>query len=172
MEYQYTEQTNATDWEYLMHLANKYGKSVYCRGKTVYVKTEIAPTDDEAVLEKGKSIISARTKAGIEGHLSLADCTGWDMMECKGFSATATMKDIQLKVGGGYSWEDNSRGYDPQKIAQLIAEEPADGDDAKAMAQAFMLDRSLKFQSCDVKTEGNLRIVPGNRLRIILKSCG
>ena len=28
-----------------MYLAGKYGKTVYCHGNTVHVKTEIAPTD-------------------------------------------------------------------------------------------------------------------------------
>lgn len=44
-EYNYIEQKNFTDYGYIMYLAGKYGKTVYCHGNTVYVKTEIAPTD-------------------------------------------------------------------------------------------------------------------------------
>ena len=163
---EYTEQNNATDWEYLMRLANRYGKAVYCQGRTVYVRTEITPTDDEVVLEKGKGIITASARTSLKGQLSLATCTGWDMLECRGFSATATMKDLPLKVGGECSWEDNSRGFDPNRSERLTSEEPADEDDARALAQAVMLDRSLRFQRCEVKTQGNGRIKPGNRLTV------
>ena len=43
------------------------------------------------------------------------------MRKCSGFKATATMKDVPLKIGGEYCWEDNSKGYDPPQglAAQL-----------------------------------------------------
>ena len=44
-EYNYIEQKNFTDYGYIMYLAGKCGKSVYCHGNTVHVKTEITPTD-------------------------------------------------------------------------------------------------------------------------------
>ena len=157
-EYNYIEQKNFTDYGYIMYLAGKYGKTVYCHGNTVYVKTEIAPTDDDVVLEWGKSIISARAKTSMTKQLSAATCTG--------FAATATMKDIPLKIGGEYSWEDNSKGYDPKKIEQITTEEIIDEEDAAAVAKAYIQNRSFKFQSCDIKTQGNYHIKPGNRLTV------
>jgi len=112
-EYSYIEQSSYTDHGYILYLAGKYGKSVYCNGNTVHVKTEITPTDDDVVLEWGKTIISARTKADLAAQLSAVTATGWDMRKCSGFTATATMKDVPLKIGGEYCWEDNSKGYDP-----------------------------------------------------------
>ena len=165
-EYNYIEQKNFTDYGYIMYLAGKYGKTVYCHGNTVYVKTEIAPTDDDVVLEWGKSIISARAKTSMTKQLSAATCTGWSIMDCRGFAATATMKDIPLKIGGGYSWEDNSKGYDPKKIEQITTEEIIDEEDAAAVAKAYIQNRSFKFQSCDIKTQGNYHIKPGNRLMV------
>lgn len=44
-EYNYIKQKNFTDYGYIMYLAGKYGKTVYCHGNTVHVKTEITPTD-------------------------------------------------------------------------------------------------------------------------------
>ena len=165
-EYNYIEQKNFTDYGYIMYLAGKYGKTVYCHGNTVYVKTEIAPTDDDVVLEWGKSIISARAKTSMTKQLSAATCTGWSIMDCRGFAATATMKDIPLKIGGEYSWEDNSKGYDPKKIEQITTEEIIDEEDAAAVAKAYIQNRSFKFQSCDIKTQGNYHIKPGNRLTV------
>ena len=162
----YTEQRNITDYDYITQLAYKYGKTVWCQGNTIYVKTEITPSEDDVILEWGKSIISARSKTSITKQLSAATCTGWSMMDCRGFTATATMKDIPLKIGGEYSWEDNSKGYDPKRTEQITTEEIPDEDDAAAVAKAYIQNRSFKFQSCDIKTQGNYHIKPGNRLTV------
>ena len=165
-EYNYIEQKNFTDYGYIMYLAGKYGKTVYCRGNTVYVKTEIAPTDDDVVLEWGKTIISARTKTDLAAQLSAVTATGWDMRKCSGFTATATMKDVPLKIGGEYCWEDNAKGYDSHKVGQLSSSSFTDEKDAMEVARSVLLGRSLQFQSCEAKTEGNCRIRPGNRLTV------
>ena len=165
-EYNYIKQKNFTDYGYIMYLARKYGKTVYCHGNTVYVKTEIAPTDDDVVLEWGKTIISARTKTDLAAQLFAVTATGWDMRKCSGFTATATMKNVPLKIGGEYCWEDNAKGYDPHKVGQLSSSSFTDEKDAMEVAKSVLLGRSLQFQSCEAKTEGNCRIRPGNRLTV------
>ena len=165
-EYSYIEQSSYTDHGYILYLAGKYGKSVYCNGNTVHVKTEITPTDDDVVLEWGKTIISARTKADLAAQLSAVTATGWDMRKCSGFTATATMKDVPLKIGGEYCWEDNAKGYDSHKVGQLSSSSFTDEKDAMEVARSVLLSRSLQFQSCEAKTEGNSRIRPGNRLTV------
>ena len=165
-EYNYIEQKNFTDYGYIMYLAGKYGKSVYCHGDTVYVKTEITPTNDNVVLERGKTIISARTKTDLAAQLSAVTATGWYVMKCGGFTATATMKDLPLKIGGEYCWEDNAKGYDPHKVEQLSSGSFTDEKDALEVAKSVLLGRSLQFQSCDAKTEGSGHIRPGNRLTV------
>ena len=165
-EYSYIEQKNFTDYGYIMYLAGKYGKTVYCHGNTVYVKTEITPTDDDVVLEWGKTIISARTKTDLAAQLSAVAATGWDMRKCTGFTATATMKDVPLKIGGEYCWEDNAKGYDPHKVEQLSSSSFTDEKDAMEVARSVLLGRSLQFQSCEARTEGNSRIRTGNRLTV------
>ena len=149
-----------------MYLAGKYGKTVYCHGNTVHVKTEITPTDDDVVLEWGKTIISARTRTDLDAQLSAVTATGWNMRKCSGFTATATMKNVPLKIGGEYSWEDNAKGYDPHKVGQLSSSSFTDEKDAMEVARSVLLGRSLQFQSCEAKTEGNCRIRPGNRLTV------
>ena len=92
--------------------------------------------------------------------------TGWDMRKCSGFTATATMKDVSLKIGGEYCWEDNAKGYDSHKVGQLSSSSFTDEKDAMEVARSVLLGRSLQFQSCEAKTEGNSRIRPGNRLTV------
>lgn len=165
-EYSYTEQHNLSDYDYIVYLAEKYGKSIYCYDNTVYVKTEITPTNDDVVLEWGKTLIKARTEIDIKKQLSAVTATGWDVMKCEGFTATATMKDVPLKIGGEYCWEDNSRGYDPHKVTQLNSADFTDEAEAMEIAKAVILKRSLNFQTCEAKTEGNYHIRPGNRITI------
>ena len=165
-ELTYTEQHNLTDYDYITYLADKYGKFIYCYNNTVYVKTEISPTNDDVVLEWGKTLISARTEINLRNQLSAVTATGWDVMKCEGFTATATMKDVPLKIGGEYCWEDNSRGYDPHKVTQLNSADFTDEAEAMEIAKATILKTSLQFQTCEAKTEGNYHIRPGNRITI------
>ena len=74
--------------------------------------------------------------------------------------------DIPLKIGGEYSWEDNSKGYNPKRTEQITTEEILDEEDAAAVGKAYIQNRSFKFQSCDIKTLGNYHIKPGNRLMV------
>ena len=166
MKHDYTEQRNITDYDYITRLAYRYGKAVWCQGSTVHVKTEITPSDDDVILERGKSIISARTRTDLAAQLSAVTATGWDMRKCSGFTATATMKDVPLKIGGEYCWEDNAKGYDSHKVGQLSSSSFTDEKDAMEVARSVLLGRSLQFQSCEAKTEGNCRIRPGNRLTV------
>ena len=76
------------------------------------------------------------------------------------------MKDVPLKIGGEYCWEDNAKGYDPHKVWQLSSSSFTDEKDAMEVARSVLLGRSLQFQSCEAKTEGNSRIRPGNRLTV------
>ena len=166
MKHDYTEQRNITDYDYITRLAYRYGKAVWCQGSTVHVKTEITPSDDDVILERGKSIISARTRTDLAAQLSAVTATGWDMRKCSGFTATATMKDVPLKIGGEYCWEDNAKGYDPHKVEQLSSGSFTDEKDALEVAKSVLLGRSMQFQSCDARTEGSSRIRPGNRLTV------
>ena len=76
------------------------------------------------------------------------------------------MKNVPLKIGGEYSWEDNAKGYDPHKIEQLCSESFTDENDAMDVARSVLLSRSMQFQSCEARTEGDSRIRPGNRLTV------
>jgi len=80
------------------------------------------------------------------------------LLNLKGaFSDQFVMKDVPLKIGGEYCWEDNAKGYDPHKVEQLCS---------SSFTRSVLLGRSMQFQSCDARTEGNSRIRPGNRLTV------
>ena len=89
------------------------------------------------------------------------------LLNLKGaFSDQFVMKDVPLKIGGEYCWEDNAKGYDPHKVEQLCSGSFTDGKNAMEVARSVLLGRSMQFQSCDARTEGNSRIRTGNRLTV------
>ena len=158
------EQYNETDFEYLKLLTETYGKSFYCYDNKVTVKTEITPSNDDVILEWGKSLISADTEIQINEQLSEVTCFGHDWQSDKDFKGTAKMSDLPLKIGGSYTWEDNSKGADSNKVHYIYG--GVDESDAKEIAAAFLLRRSFEFQTAKAKCEGDYKIKPGNRLTL------
>ena len=73
---------------------------------------------------------------------------------------------MPLKIGGEYCWEDNAKGYDPYKVEQLCSGSFTDGKNAMEVARSVLLGRSMQFQSCEARTEGDSRIRTGNRLTV------
>ena len=49
------------------------------------------------------------------------------------------------------------------KIEQLCSGSFTDEKDAMEVARSVLLSRSMQFQSCEAKTEGNSRIRPGEQ---------
>ncbi len=158
------EQINETDFDFIKQLAEIYGKSIYCYNNKVIVKAEVTPSNDEVILEWGKSLIFAETEINLESQLSEATCFGYDLQSDKTFTATAKMSDLSLKIGGNYSWEDNSKGCDKNKVHFI--EGGIDQTDAKEIAAAYLLRRSFEFQTAKAKCEGDYKIKPGNRLTL------
>ena len=157
-------QSNVTDYDYLKRFTETYGKSFYCYNNKVTVKTEITPSNDDVILEWGKSLISAETETNLKEQLSEVTCFGYDWHSDKNLKATAKMSDVPLRIGGSYNWEDNSKGYDPKKYHSI--EGCVDQANAKEIAAAFLMQSSFKFQTVRVKSEGNYKIKPGNRLTV------
>ena len=52
------------------------------------------------------------------------------------------------------------------KIEQLSSGSFTDENDAMEVARSVLLGRSMQFQSCEARTEGDSRIRPGNRLTV------
>lgn len=102
-EFQQIEQWNITDYDYLKLLCETYGKSFYCYNNKVTVKTEITPSNDDVILEWGKSLISAETETNLKEQLSEVTCFGHDCQSDKDFKATAKMSDVPLRIGVCYN---------------------------------------------------------------------
>ncbi len=162
--WKYIEQFNESDLDFILRLASKYARNICFYNDKVIVKSEIATTADDVILEWGKSLISARPKTKFEGRLSQVVCFGHDILSNTDFSATVQMKDLPLKIGGQYTWEDNSIGYDIHKTHAING--GIDYNDAKEIALSFLLRNSLEYQTCTCKCEGNHKIKLGNRITV------
>lgn len=62
----YFVESGLSDYEYLLQTARKYGKAVYGYEDTVYIKDEVTVSNEEVILEWGKSLISFRCSENLK----------------------------------------------------------------------------------------------------------
>ena len=105
----YFVESQITDYEFLMESANKYGKTVYAHGNKGYVKDEVTICNEDVVLEWGKSLVYFRGRESLKGQLSGCSFVGWDSRKGQGITGRVSLGEVPLMVGGGRSWEDNSK---------------------------------------------------------------
>ena len=162
----YFVESGLSDYEYLLQTARKYGKTVYGYDDTVYIKDEVTVSDEEVILEWGKSLISFRCSENLKGQLSSCTFVGWDENNCEGITGSAGLSDIPVKVGGDSSWEDNSKGASGTWKAVFTADDLYDNEDAKNRAIGYLQNISMEYQTGVGKCEGNRHIFPGMRVTI------
>lgn len=166
----YFVESGLSDYEYLLQTARKYGKTVYGYDDTVYIKDEVTVSDEEVILEWGKSLISFRCSENLKGQLSGCTFVGWDENNCEGITGSAGLSDIPVKVGGDSSWEDNSKGASGTWKTVFMADDLYDNEDAKKRAIGYLQNISMEYQTGVGKCEGNRHIFPG--MRVTMKYVG
>ena len=162
----YFVESQITDFDFIMESASKYGKTVYAYDSKVYIKDEITISNDEVILEWGKSLIYFRGKESLKNQLTSCTFVGWDIKKCEAITGTATLSDISLKVGGSKTWEKNSKGADGVWESTIIENDLFDNEDAKNKAKGYLQNLSMTYQTGECKGEGNYRIHPGMRVSI------
>ena len=159
-------ENGVTDYEYLLQTARKYGKTVYGYEDTVYIKDEVTVSNEEVILEWGKSLISFRCSENLKEQLSGCTFAGWDENNCEGITGSAGLSDIPVKVGGGKTWEDNSKGASGTWKTVFMADDLYDNEDAKNRAIGYLQNISMEYQTGVGKCEGNRHVFPGMRVTI------
>ena len=159
------EQT-ATDYEYICDLASLYGKTVYAYDTTVYVQDEINFRSDEIIFEKGKTLISFSASEDLRDLLSECTFVGWDSIKGEAFEGTASLNDLNLKVGGQSDWTKKSNGGNGLWKSTFVDHSVLDADDAKNRAIGFLQKNSFGLCSADGSAEGNCKLFAGMRVNI------
>ena len=162
----YFVESGLSDYEYLLQTARKYGKTVYGYDDTVYIKDEVTVSNEEVILEWGKSLISFRCSENLKEQLSGCTFAGWDENNCEGITGSAGLSDIPVKVGGGKTWEDNSKGASGTWKTVFMADDLYDNEDAKNRAIGYLQNISMEYQTGVGKCEGNRHVFPGMRVTI------
>ena len=89
----YFVESGLSDYEYLLQTARKYGKTVYGYEDTVYIKDEVTVSNEEVILEWGKSLISFRCSENLKEQLSGCTFAGWDENNCEGITGRDDLYD-------------------------------------------------------------------------------
>ena len=159
-----------SDWDFLLEHAKRYGRSVYEWDGTVYVRNEITVSQEDIVLEFGKSIISFRVKESLEGQISKCTFTGWNMTKAEGVTGSATLGEVSVKAGGGTGWSDEARILPGMWESVIDSQGVTDAEDARNRALGELQNASMEWQRAEVRCEGDHRIRPG--MRVTLKYVG
>ena len=155
-----------TDYEFLMESANKYGKTVYAHGNKVYVQDEVTVSAEDVVLEWGKSLVYFRGRESLKGQLSDCSFVGWDSRKGQGITGRVSLGEVPVKVGGGRSWEDNSKAAGGRWHSTIMEESLRDREEAVVLAKAYLQNLSMQYQMVECKCEGDQRIFPGMRVTV------
>ena len=162
----YFVESQITDYEFLMESANKYGKTVYAHGNKVYVKDEVTISNEDVVLEWGKSLVYFRGRESLKGQLSGCSFVGWDSRKGQGITGRVSLGEVPVKVGGGRSWEDNSKAAGGRWHSTIMEESLRDREEAVVLAKAYLQNLSMQYQMAECKCEGDQRILPGMRVTV------
>ena len=162
----YFVSSQVTDFDFLMESANAYGKTVYAYDSKVYIKDEVTISNEDVVLEWGKSLVYFRGKENLKNQLSSCTFTGWDIKKCEAITGTATLSDLSLKIGGSKTWEKNSNGANGVWETTILENDLFDNEDAKNRAKGYLQNISMEYQTGECKCEGNYRIHPGMRVSV------
>ena len=162
----YFVESQITDYEFLMESANKYGKTVYAHGNKVYVKDEVTISNEDVVLEWGKSLVYFRGRESLKGQLSGCSFVGWDNRKGQGITGRVSLGEVPVKVGGGRSWEDNSKAAGGRWHSTIMEESLRDREEAVVLAKAYLQNLSMQYQMAECKCEGDQRIFPGMRVTV------
>ena len=162
----YFVESQMTDYEFLMESANKYGKTVYAHGNKVYVQDEVTICNEDVVLEWGKSLVSFRGRESLKGQLSGCSFVGWDSRKGQGITGRVSLVEVPVKVGGGRSWEDNSKAAGGRWHSTIMEESLRDREEAVVLAKAYLQNLSMQYQTAECKCEGDQRIFPGMRVTV------
>ena len=162
----YFVESQITDYEFLMESANKYGKTVYAHGNKVYVQDEVTISNEDVVLEWGKSLVYFRGRESLKGQLSGCSFVGWDSRKGQGITGRVSLGEVPVKVGGGRSWEDNSKAAGGRWHSTIMEESLRDREEAVVLAKAYLQNLSMQYQMAECKCEGDQRILPGMRVTV------
>ncbi|MBD5448336.1 MAG: phage late control D family protein [Treponema sp.] len=159
-----------SDWDFLIEHAKRYGRSVYEQDGTVYVRNEITVSQDDIVLEFGKSMISFRVRESLDEQISKCTYTGWNMLKAEGVTGSAEVGEVPVKAGGGTSWSDEARILPGMWESVIDSQGVTDAEDARNRALGELQNASMEWQRAEVRCEGDHRIQPG--MRVTLKYVG
>ena len=69
-------------------------------------------------------------------------------------------------MGGGRSWEDNSKVAGGRWHSTIMEESLRDREEAVVLAKAYLQNLSMQYQMAECKCEGDQRILPGMRVTV------
>lgn len=159
-------QRHMTDFEYLAFISRRFGCRMLAKDNKVIMKKEVDRSEDDVVLEWGKTLISFQSEVQAIRVPTEVEIHGWDQHKDKVIVGKAKVTQITRKVGGdelGGKVRKDNFGDAPMIIFDKTINDP---NEAEELAKEVLTQRSFSFIRGEGRCEGDARLVAGASIKI------
>jgi len=161
----FTTQTNQTDYDFIMDLANMYGCKVWAKEGKLYVK-KLESSSDDIVLEWGKTLHAFHPVLDSEKIFTEVEVIGWNHDKNESVKGTAKPGDITAKIGGDNIGANAVKENIAEAKTTVRDTSVPDTDTADKVALGILTSNSMKYMTATGKCEGNNKIHAGMVIKI------
>lgn len=158
--------THQTDYEFVMHLAHRYGCRVWAEKTEVNIQASPDRGDESPVVEWGKTLLEFRVESDTRGLVTEVEVQGWDQETSATISGNAKAADLAEVVGGDeVGAKVVEKNFSPTPLI-IVDREIGDESTADDLALEFLTKNSFDFITGSGRAEGNPKIVAGGSLTL------
>jgi phage protein D len=159
-------QEGVSDYDFIRQIALLYSCKFWIKEDCLYLKAETEESDEDIVLEWGKTLLDFNGVRNTDKLLTQIEVTGWDDMTGEGFSGIAEPTSVTQKVGDGdLGLTVVSDNFGDRRLV-LGDANVADQQSAEAKATAILTSNSYEFMTAQATCEGDNRIKSGAIIEI------
>jgi phage protein D len=157
----FTMQHNQTNYDYMASMIRKYDCRMSVKDKTLVINKIGDSSDEEVIIEWGKTLLEFNVQADTSSLLSEAEVRGWDNEKGEAIVGSATTADLkkmfERDVYGGAIVKKN---FGDAKMI-LVDNNIVDQNGADTLSLDILSNNSMNYIRGTGKTEGNNKLHAG-----------
>ncbi|MBN2738711.1 MAG: phage late control D family protein, partial [Spirochaetales bacterium] len=147
-EHAFVTQTNQSDFDFIMELAERFNCQVWSEEKKLFFKQNQGNKSEDVVLEQDKTLITFHATRQTESLITEATVVSWDVDKQEAISGTVTAGDIG---GNGPQLVQDSFGDRVNVVTNRAA---IDNNAAEKLAKDILVRNAREFVRATGESEG------------------
>jgi uncharacterized protein len=168
--YDIVQQANQSDLAFLRERARGLSAELWALDGTLHLATRDQRAGTAVTLTRGAELLAVSARADLAHQCTGVRVSGFDAASRDRIDAEATGSTIDAEISGGRTGPQTLRAAFGELPGQRIAAVPLVEGEARAFAQAELLQRARRFVTVTGITAGTPELVVGSR--ITLARCG